>query len=193
MDNLNDLKTIWLTADTKSLPDAGEMVHIVKKYRNKKLIKFVAVIVAALLLTGLMMVIVFIYKSTMVTTRIGEGCIIFAGLILAATNTNSLNRFYKLNDLSNRDFIKFLEHTRVRQNFYYKKTQVICLILCSVGLLCYLYEPVHKQLPVAIAAYSITIIYLLVAWLYMRPRAFKKQELKMKETIKKLENISSQL
>ena len=44
MDNLNDLRKIWLTADTKGLPNSSEMVHIVKKYRNKKLTKIAAVV-----------------------------------------------------------------------------------------------------------------------------------------------------
>ena len=98
MDNLNDLKAIWLTAKTDSLPDSHEMVQIVRKFRNKKLLKITALVIAAIVLVAIMIWVVFVYKSTMLSTRLGEAFIIIAGIILIATNLNSLLRFYKLKE-----------------------------------------------------------------------------------------------
>ena len=193
MDNLNDLKEIWRTANTDGLPGSSEMARFVKKYRNQRLLKIAVLVISAIVLTAGMVAVVFVYKSTMLTTRIGEVCIILSGVILTATNLNSLNRFYGLSDLSNKEFIEFLEHTRVRQNFYHKKTQVAGLALCSAGLLLYLYEPVYQDITAFIIVYAIAIIFLLITWLVIRPRAFKKQSLKMNETIKKIETLSKQL
>ena len=193
MDNLNDLKKIWRTANTDGLPGSNDILRFVKKYRNQRLMKIATLVAAALLLTAGMVSLVFIFRSTMLTTRIGEACIILAGVILIITNLNSLNRFYRLRDINNKEFIKFLEHTRVRQNFYHKKTQVVGLALCSAGLLLYVFESVYKDMVSFIIVYTITVIFLLVTWLVIRPRAFKKQSLKMNETVKKIETLSKQL
>ena len=192
MDNLNDLKKIWLTANTSSLPGPNEMIQFVKKYRNQKLVKKLALIVAALLATVTEIFVVFFYKSTMLTTRLGEGCIIAAGIILISTTINSFNRIYTLKDTSNKDFIKFFEKTRQRQLFYHQKTQVVAFAFCSAGLLLYLFEYVYKNAVLAIIAYAVLVAYLLVMWLIVRPKTFKKHTRKMDETMKKLEILSKQ-
>jgi|SRR6185503_6262789 len=193
MDNLNDLKAIWLTAKTDTLPGSAEMARIVKKHRNQKLLKTSGLIFAALLLVGAMVSVVFEYRSKMITTRIGEALIIAAGIILIITNLSTLSRFYKLTPCSNKEFIQFLEHTRLRRLFYYKWTQAIALSFCSAGLLFYIYEGVHQQTGLFISSYAAVVLYLLVMWLYVRPRVFKKQWDKLSATIERLEKISKQL
>jgi membrane protein YdbS with pleckstrin-like domain len=192
MKNLNDLKAIWLTAKTNSLPDSEEMMLLVKKYRRQKLSKFTALITVALLSVATMIVVVFRYRSTMITTRIGESFIIATALILAATNLNSLNRFYRLTARSNKEFILFLEHTRVRQLFYYKWTQVVAQSFCLAGLLLYLYEAVYKHNSLLIISYTAIILYILIMWVFIRPRLFKKQSQKLNAMIEKLEKLSKQ-
>jgi len=193
MDNLNDLKALWLTAKTDSLPDSHQMVQLIKKFRNKKLLKIGALVLAAILLTATMIWVMFVYKSIMLTTRIGEVCMLIAGIILITTNLNSLLRFYKLKECSNKEFIQFLEQTRVRQQFYYQKTQVVAMIFCATGLLVYLYEGVYQNTLLCIIAYSATTIYLAIIWFVIRPRTFKKDGRKIAEQIAKLESIAKQI
>jgi xanthine/uracil permease len=193
MDNLNDLKAIWLTAKTDSLPDSHDMVQIIKKFRNKKLLKIAALVITAIVLVMGMTWVVFIYKSTMLSTRIGEAFIIIAGIILVSTNLNSLLRFYKLRECSNKEFLHFLEQTRLRQQFYYQRTQIVAMVFCATGLLAYLYEGVYKNTILFIGAYTGTVLYLLIIWFIVRPRVFKKEERKINAQIEKLESISKQI
>ena len=193
MDNLNNLKAIWLTAKTDSLPDSHEMVQIVRKFRNKKLLKISAMVSASVFFTVVMIWVVFVYKSVMVTTRIGEVFMLVACLILIITNLNSLLRFYKLKECSNKEFISFLEQTRVRQQFYYRRTQVVAMIFCVTGLLVYLYEGVYQNRVLFIASYAGTIAYFSIIWFVFRPRVFKKEERKINEQIEKLNAISKQI
>ncbi len=192
MDNLNDLKKVWLTADTSRLPDSNGIKQLIKKYRNTMLLKKTAVIIAALVLTGIMVSVVFNYHSTMVTTRIGEVCLIIAGVFLVVTNANFINRFYSYTDLNNKEFIEFLEQTRARQLRYYKKTQVAGLACASVGLLFYLYEGVCQDRLLIVISYALLVAYLLIMWLVVRPIAFRRQTKKLDATIKKLEELSKQ-
>lgn len=193
MDNLNDLKAIWLTAKTDSLPDSHEMVQIIRKFRNKKLLKIAALVISAILLVMIMIWVMFIYKSTMLITRFGEVFIIIAGIILVSTNLNSLLRFYKFRVCSNKEFLKFLEQTRLRQRFYYQRTQVVAMAFCATGLLLYLYEGVYKSTILFIGEYAATVIYFLILWFVVRPRVFKKEEKKINAQIEKLESISKQI
>ncbi|SDS18213.1 hypothetical protein SAMN05216490_0688 [Mucilaginibacter mallensis] len=193
MDNLNDIKALWLTAKTDGLPSSDEMLRIVKKFRNQRLRNKLIVIFTALVCAAMMVATMFVYKSTMITTRIGEVLIIIACGVLVFTNTRSIKRFIDLKDCSNKEFIEFLEQTRRNQVYYYKKTQVLGMGISSIGLLLYLYEMASISMVVFIITYSIAIIWTLILWLVIRPRSFKKQSLKLEETLKKLENISKQL
>lgn len=193
MDNLDDLKKIWLRADTSALPNADQIVAIIKKYRNQKLLKKALLITTALLLTGVMVLIFFKYTPVMLSTRIGEACIIAAGAMLIYTNTRSLSRIYKLRNCTNREFIRHLEQAHANRLFYYQKTQVLGLALTSVGLLLYEFELVYQSLVICILVYLVMVIWLLIVWLVIRPKAFKKQQEKMKATFNKIEILTKQL
>jgi len=193
MDNLNDLKAIWLTAKTNTLPDSAEMVQHIKKYRRQKLSKLIGLIALAFLSVAIMGFILLEYRSAMITTRIAEILILVAALILAATNLNSLNRFYKLTACSNKEFIRFLEHTRVRRLFYYKRTQVAVLSCCLAAMSLSLYGAVYSHDRFFIIFYIAIIIYILVMGIFVRPKLFKKQSAKLNATIEKIEKISKQL
>jgi len=193
MDNLNDLKAIWLTAKTDDLPGSKEMLRIVKKFRNERLRKKLLMIFVALFVIAMMVVTIIIVRSTMITTILGEAFTIIAACILIFTNTRSMKRFIDLKDCSNKEFIDFLEQTRRNQIYYYKKTQVAGMLLSTVGLFLYLYEQVYRSLTATVIIYSITIIWTLFLWLYIRPRNFKKQAIKLNATMEKLRKISDQI
>ncbi len=192
MDNLTDLKKIWLSAKTDSLPGASEMLHMVKKYRSTNLVKKIALIIAAILLTALMVSIVFLYKSSMLTTRVGEAMIILAGIMLVYTNARSLGRLHRIKDNTNKEFIAYLEQVQRNRIYYHKKTQVAGLLLTSIGLLLYIYELVCKNFLLCLSAYTTLFIWLLINWLVIRPRAYKRQARKLEETINKMAQVSKQ-
>lgn len=193
MDNLNELRSIWLSANTDSLPAAEEMVRMVKKFRNQKLKKKWMIIIFCILMIIFWIFIAIELPTTMFSTRVGEVLPVAALIILITTNLRSLRRFYELNDSSNKDFIAFLEQTRNNQLYYYKKTQVACMILSFLGLMFYMYEFVHKNTVLFIVTYICITIYMLVMWFVVRPRMFKKQSTKMQEMMDRLQGIAKQL
>ena len=189
---MNDLKNIWLSADTSSLPDTMAMLHTIKKYRSSRLWKKAAVVAAAVALTCLLVLVVFYYKSVTVSTRVGEACMILAGMILVYTNMKSLGRLYRVKDHTNKEFITYLEQVQRNRIYYHTKTQVSGLGLVSAGLLLYIYEGVHSSFYLCVAAYGFVITYILIAWLVIRPRAYKRQAIKLQETIKRMAQLSDQ-
>jgi len=193
MHDLNELKQLWQTANTESLPASNEMLRIVKKFRNQKLRNKYLIIFIAALLSSIMAVPIFVSPSMMMTTRIGGLLLIGSCGLLIFTDTRSLKRFHDLDDRTNKDFIDFLEKTRQNQLYYYKKTQVAGLWLSSAGLLFYLYDFVHKNTALIIIGYSLTLVYILVIWFVLRPRKFNKEAKKLNETIERLNTLSKQI
>jgi hypothetical protein len=86
-----------------------------------------------------------------------------------------------------------LEQTRRNQLYYHTKTQVLGMALSTLGLMLYLYEFLYRDKMAFIIGYTIALGLMLFLWLYIRPRNFKKQTLKLNATIEKLEKISDQI
>lgn len=193
MDNLTDIRTIWLQADITILPNTNEMIGIIRKFRNKMLIKKAGLIFGAFVLTAIMVTVALMCKSYLLTTRLGEACIIVAGMILIVTNIGSLKRAYKLKNCNNQEFIKYLKQVQLNRIYYHNKTQVTGLAFSSVGILLYLFEIVYKNFLLALATYTIVALYLLILWLLIRPKIYNRQKKKFEEILKRMETLSKQL
>lgn len=192
MDNLDDLKALWQSAKTDSLPQPEEMLCMVKKFRNQKLRRKIILIAVSLVCCVIMVTGVFVDGAKMVSTYIGDVLLIISCLILAVTNIRSVKRFYELKDCTNSEFVQFIERTRQNQIYFHKKTQVVAMSIASVGLLLYWYELVYHNTTLTIIIYSATIIYLGVMWFVVRPRVFRKNAHKLNEMLDRLEKISKQ-
>jgi hypothetical protein len=192
MDNLDDLKALWLSAKTDSLPQPEEMLRMVKKFRNQKLRRKIILIIVALACCIIMLIGIFVDGATMPSTYIGDVLLMASCGILAVTNIRSVKRFYDLKDCSNSEFVQFIERTRQNQIYFYKKTQVVAMTISSVGLMLYWYELVHRNTMLTIIIYSATVVYLGVMWFVVRPRVFKKEARKLDAMLERLEKISKQ-
>lgn len=193
MNNFDELRAVWQSANTSNLPGPADMMLLVKKYRNKTVRKKIALIVSALAAAAVMFSVMLLYNAAMPTTRIGEWLVVIAAGVLAWTNSRSIGRFRQLQNCSNKDFLLFLEKTRQNQLYFFKRTQVIGLACCSVGLLLYIFEFVRGNALVCIIAYSMLIVYLLIMWLVVRPKVFKKQSAKLNKLVKQTESLIEQL
>ncbi len=193
MDNLDDLKTVWHTAKTDKLPTSKEMLKLIGTFRNQKLRNKWLMIISCLLFSSLIIAELFFVSFKEITTYIGGGLMVISGLLVAATNIRSIKRFKHLDNCSNLEFIEFIEQTRQNQIYYYKKTMVRVVLLCSVGWLMYLYEFISKYPIWLFAIYSIAIIYLAFLWFIIRPRSFNKDAAKLVATREKMETILQQL
>lgn len=193
MDNLNELRQIWLTADTGGLPPSSQMASLVKKYRDQKLWKIALTITASIILFGIIVVIAFTYEVRMLTTRIGEIMMGAAGIILIFSSMSFYKQFYKLKDCSNRDYLHHMEHIKQQHLFYFKRTQGIGFILASGGTMLYAYEFVKDDMQDALMVYGGFILYMILTWFVLRPKVMKRQNGKINEQIDKLRELETQL
>lgn len=193
MDSFNDLQEIWHKANITALPGADEMVRATRKYSRRMLLKKVSLVALGLALAAGMVGVAILYKSVMLTTRIGECGILAACLVFVWANTGSVARAYRLKDYSNKDFISYLEQLPVKRLRYYRGTQVLGLSLASAGLALYFFEPFHSDVRLSVTAYSLLAVYVLLMWFVVRPRAFRRQQRKLEETINRMQRLANQL
>lgn len=193
MDNLNELKAIWQTADTSDLPQAKEIKSISKNYQQKTLVKKAWMAVITLLLSAVFVVSIFFYQSAQLSTRLGQIFILIALAILIWSNFKSLNRIYKIRNCSNQEFINYLREVQLNRIIYYKRTQVLGMAFYAIGLLLYLYELVYKNLYLAIILYFLTVLALLGGWFYLRPKTYLRRKEKFEPFLNHIEKLNDQL
>lgn len=192
MDNLNELKAIWQTAGTANLPKSAEVKRQIKTFQTQRVRKKWMVIILSLLLAVLISGVTLFSGAKMPTTLLGGLLIAAACVLLAINNLRSLKRFNQLDDCSNRDFLAFIEQTRLNQRHYYQKTQVVIMSVCSVGLLFYLYEPATRHPLWTAALYVGTSVYMLLIWFVVRPRVFARNAAKLDRMRQHAEKLAQQ-
>jgi hypothetical protein len=191
MDNSNDLTRIWRSAKVDDLPATQVMIGFIRRYRTGKILKKAALVITALAMLSLLVGTVFYYPSTLLTTRIGEGCMVIPAVILLSSYIRSLSRTYRLRNASNADFLRHLQEGQRGRQRYYKRTQPVCMILLSLGLLLYLFEPLHEQLSYLLAGYGLTAIWLGLNWFVLRPRAIRQHGKRFRKTLDQLETLQN--
>lgn len=193
MENFDDLKAVWRTVPLHGLPSSAEMALTIKKDRKEKLRKLLLVIAGAILLIlAAALEIQSLSPNSLFSSKIGIALMILAGILMAATNLNSLYRFYKLDVCGNKDYIAFLKQTKLRQLFYYKRTQPFVVSCATVGLFLYWYELAIENPIIGLAIYVAFTGYVLILLLYVRPKVFKKEQKKLNESIEHVIRISEQ-
>lgn len=193
MDNLNDLKEVWLTVNTNKLPDASQVVKTIKNYRLRQLLSRIALLIITLVLIATMSWVLVSYKSHLITTRIGEVSMFIAMFILLAVNTNAIKRTKGLKDYSNDVFLNYLKQEQIKQLQFQEKTQRIGFVFASAGLLLYLYEEVSQKTSTLVIAYTLAALWIGIIWFVLRPLGIKQKTRKLNERIMRLEKISRQL
>jgi Flp pilus assembly protein TadB len=193
MDNLDDLKALWQSAKTDSLPNSKAMLQIIRKFRSQKIRNKWIVILSSALLACVIVAALFNSNFKLLTTYLGGSLMALACVWMAVNNFRSLKRFNQLDNCSNVDFLDFIEQTRQNQIYYYKRTMGILVLLWSVGCLMYMYEASYKHSLGLIIFYSAFLVYVAVLWFFVRPRSLKKNAEKLNAMKAHLESISKQL
>ena len=193
MEDLTDIKHLWMTADVRGLPGAGEVLKTIRRYRLIHTLKSLGFVLLALLLGAVMVWTVLAYHSHLLTTRIGEVCFLITVLILVLYNSNTLRRMSRQKGFTNMDFIRFLKEEQERQLYFYRRTQIIGGLISSAGLLLYLFELLYHSPQLMIIMYLLAFLWIAFCWFYIRPLAMRRRTRKLNETISRLEALSQQL
>lgn len=192
MEDLTDIKNIWVNAKVDNLPSAEETIRFIKRFRFKQIVKKTALVLMMLLMTVLMLRVV-IYGSNNPITRIGELLILIGYFVLIISNANSLRRAFNQINRNNREFIDYLKQAHRGRIYFYEKVQPFTFIIMTLGLFLFVYELLNKSPGLQLAVYSLLTIILGVMWFFFRPIINRKRIGKLKETITKLEALQTDI
>jgi hypothetical protein len=193
MEQLNELKAIWLTANVETLPKADAAVKAIKAFRLNQVFKAASLIVAALILMCVMIWVLIDYKSTMAVTHIGETFMFIAIFIILGAGVGSLKRISASGSHTNQGFINFLKQERQKQFVFEGRTKVIGFAFASAGLLLYLFEFTHSDSTLMAGAYIVAAAWCAASWFVVRPRMIRRNVRRINESIEKLERLLTQL
>jgi hypothetical protein len=184
MDNFDDIKGIWHSASVEDLPAPGEIQDLIRRYRSRMKKRKVRLMVAAVFVSMVMVVVLMIRPQSPVRYA-ANAIILFNWLFTLVSSYRSYRRAQRVEDQDNRAFLQYLEEGQRGRIRYYKYTLPVLLSLNSLALLVYT--------PLPVVGYVLLVAYLLVVWLVIIPRQFKKKQRHYEALREKLERISQQL
>jgi hypothetical protein len=192
MEELADIKKIWIQADVEKLSPSEKIVELVAKIHFISIAKKITIILIALALAVIVVYVIFYYKSQFLTTRIGEASFLIAICILIFSNVRAVLSVADFRQYSNHDFVQNMKAEQLKDIRLCKTTQSIGFAISSFGLLAYLYELVYLQPALTIYVYGAAIAFLLFNWFIIRPMSIKRKIKHLRTTIQKVELLENQ-
>ena len=139
--------------------------------------------------------IVIYFRPEMLTTQIGVVLMLIAIGAMVAAQLSAAQIFYKgKEEDSCAEYLDQMYAMKKKQEYMHTSLMTAYFILLSAGLGMYMIEYARRMQPVgATLSYVITALWIGANWLFIRPRMIRKQQEKMNEMIRRLEEVSKQL
>ncbi len=192
MDSFEDLKQLWLSEKTTNLPDFAQMRKMIAAEKNRHRRRIWFSVAAAVVLLILMIALVVFSEAKLLSTFFGEALMFAAIFILLTSRINSLRRAFRMENISNREFIEKLKFDIKRLTNDWNAVQKAGFICLGSGYLLFLYESVYQNRQAMMIGYSLAIIMLAAAWFFLRPFANRRKLEKKELLLKQIENLSQQ-
>lgn len=193
MDNNVNLDELW--ANQKANPPKIEELFLkLDKINRKNITKLIIVNILMIATIAFIIFIWLYFEPKLITTKIGI-ILTIAGITIYMFVYNQLIPSLRETTQyqSNSEFLKSVIKLKERQKFLQSKMLQFYFVTLTLGICMYLYEYVSQfTFPLAIFAYSATLIWIAFNWFYLRPRVIRKELDKLNEIIEKFENISRQ-
>lgn len=188
-----DLKALWQTGAPKGLPEPAAIKSTMRGFQRRTVRKKWLIIGVSALLCVLLITAFAWSPSHFWTTWLGNSLTIAGCFVLGFTNWRSLARFNQLDNCSNIEFLAFIEKTRENQRYYYRRTQMIIMLLVSAGFILEMYEPASRHPLWSAMLFTGCTVYLLLIWFVVRPRMFRRNGAKLDALSVHVKRIIQQL
>lgn len=195
MDNNNiDFKDLW-KKQTINQPNIEDLMTRLKQYKK---IALRSLWITNVLLFATCVFIVFIwyfYQPEFISTKIGIVLTILA-MVIYLFVYNRLLRTYKNIDeaQTNQQYLQKLIFIKRKQQFLQSKILSLYFVLLGVGICLYMYEYTSRMgLFFGVITYVMLLLWIGIAWFYLRPKEIKKHEEKLNNLIAKFEEVTEQL
>lgn len=193
MEDFSTLQNLWLTQPVEQVPSESEMLDTIKTYRHKAKRNFMLTQLIFLVCVVLMVLVVFYYPSTMLTTRIGEALIIATIFYGAFLKWKTFKHRGHHTALSASAFLDKLKHDEVKSCTGSANEQATAFSLLTVAYAFYLYESVSGSIATLCIGYGLMAAVLGGLWFVYRPYKVRQREKKIQQLITKIETLKSEI
>lgn len=194
MENNIDFKNLWKQQNVNQ-PNMEELQAKLKQFRKSNIQKLIFVNIILIILSAIIIAKWYYYQPDYLSTKIGIILTILAMFIFVLSNNKLFELFSSLdNTQTNSGFIQSLSIIKTKQNYLQTSILSLYFILLSLGICLYMYEYTLKMTTFwSCFSYAGLLIWIAFNWFYLRPKAIKKQNLKLDRLIDKCEIIRKQL
>lgn len=189
-----DLKELWNKQEA-TLPDTKKISEKIEEYKRKNLKKLIVVNILLLLTSTFIGFIWYQYQPEMISTKIGIALIVLAIVLYLFIYNQMIPLLLKVDlGIKSSQYLQELSKLKEKQLFLQSTMQNIYYVLLSTGICLYMFEYASQMtLLWAIFSYGLTLLWISVNWFYLKPRAIKKQQVKIDYLISRYEKLGGQL
>ena len=192
-ENIN-FQDIW-NKKSADIPNIQEIKSSADKYKKKQL-RFTICHILSLSVSAVMIIFIWnVIDFKMFTTSFGIVLILIALAMYIYLSSQNINVIRKINpSITNQEYLTSLKKLQHQQIYMQTKGISIYYVLLTIGFAFYFYEFALRMSTLGgILAYGLTFVWLAIAWLFLRPRQIKKQNVKISKVIDSLELIEKDL
>lgn len=195
MSNFNDIQDLWKSRQTKALPTAAELMKEARKSRARmvrmNLLAIVTLTFTVIVIAGVLGK----YDFEYVTTRIGALLVILTVIAAIFLNSQLLHIILSAanSETDSRQYLRELLRYREKQRFFQTTGISVYFILLSIGMGLYFYEFLAADLKFGLIVYGVSFAWVLIAWIWIRPRSVRKHEKRLNLLIEQVEQVVKQL
>ena len=189
-----DLKKIWNEQEVK-VPDIEYLYSKMNKLKKERLYKLIGVNLLCIITLVFLSVIWFHFQPELISTKIGVVLVVLAMLIYLVFYNRLLPLLLKNNvEISTQEYFTQLIKIKEKEVFQQSKMLGLYFVILSVGIGLYLFEYVYKMTIIfGVLTYSMTILWIVINWVYLRPIMIKKQNNELQKLLLKFHRINDQL
>jgi len=195
MDNNNiDFKDLW-KKQTITQPNMEDLITRLKQFKKTALHSLWITNILLFATCIFIIVIWYFYQPEFISTKIGIVLMVSA-MVIYLVVYNRLLRTYKNIDATqtNQEYLQKLILIKRKQQFLQSKILSLYFVLLGIGICLYMYEYTSRMsVFYGITSYVVLLIWMGIAWFYLRPKEIRKHEGKLNNLIAKFEEVNNQL
>lgn len=185
-----NFQEIWNKKNT-DIPNIKEIKEKANSYRKKQIRGTIFQIFSLCISTGMIIWVWFRFPDLNILTKSGMILIFIALSMYIFQNFQKINIISKINpSVNNQEYLQILKILQ-KKNFYMQtKGITIYYIILSLGMALYLFEFVMRMsLMGGILTYGLIFLWIVIVWIFIRPKQIKKQRNKLNTVINSLESL----
>lgn len=185
-----NFQDIWNNKKTE-IPNIKEIKEKANLYRKKQIRATIFQILSLCVSTGMIIWVWFRFPDLHILTKSGMILMFIALAIYIFQNFQKINIISKINpSLNNQEYLKILKILQ-QKNFYMQTKGInIYYIILSLGMACYLFEfTMRMSLMGGLLTYGLIFLWIIISWVFIRPKQVKKQRDKLETVINALQSL----